>query len=1506
MGAISLLDPTISIPIANQQRPSNRLVDQLASSTRTSGQDLSYNGKNINSNSNNNNKLDYIVEFMKTNKLTKFCDLLTSREPEFRELSNKLNQLDQFTLFVPTNEALFLMRPSGQLEQLKSKPDEIKQFLLAHATSELVVPTLSLQSTPSQPQQNGQQEQVQSRWHNRSRQQQVSTSVSSRVVHSLAGSPLRITTVPLIQTTPQKETDMLTTNSSSNNNKNGANLPADVYKTTKLELIVNGANVISGHSYALQEPNNSSATYAIVHLIDRPLYPTPTGTLMDKVRNVAPIMANFIDMAKDSLVDEALESPGRQSTLFIVNDEAFRATPTKMLDQLNSNHTFLVEFLRGHLVDGLYFSGQLASGQLQIATANMESVEQASLVRKLTSLSGKELEFEPKTLQSRTLVLVNSIPISEPDLMSANGVAHLITRPIFERHLLEACHCGSTSNRSSQADLSEAAIYEKLWPKQREELPLSNNRNQAGVTYELDAQPTIKKLSNNNIDWTRRQIPVIEAPLIGNELEREESQLQAVQQHQQQANGMVLKSRSQRSGELVARNNRDFYRPSAAPANLLLAQILQPEDSKRLIDPTNQPQQQPSNSLRTSTLPRPEEVTQASVSISMPKITSGSSIEMFDVDRYKVVLDATTRQRIRGNQDGVSNSSTGLQFVYDKPMTGSSLASDLSPTEPTTVNKRMYSDVNQPALNVTKNWSRDQLVASNTDRQRRVLKFQAEDARDPLPGTRISSHNGTLRQQQSAASNLQPAYDIFGPNSSPNQTPSNQKTALLQQQQQQRAGKTVPPVDGASGCAFYDTECKRLFGRLVRLPAVRRNKSAGGTFESAPQNNTQRANLEQHLDSTFGETANTLGQSAWNQSQQRQQQQAKNLGQLNKQQAHVGLNKLSTHRVSPLNQPLPPWSDEEHRLGEPISPNWRPQDSDIPRIGGSKQPISNQGIGFTGGISQESKQPQATQNNRPSAQILLVPVKVLHESMMPSIISNLTAAAQQQQQLNQNRPIFTPPNHQSAHDTPSRPSTPAVIFNSNLQYHTPTPYSVSPITTHTPAIFNNNNNNNNSPIGRLTNFTAFETAPSSYDGFDAASSTTNNGENNFKNSLQNKAKNLRAQQEQQASQIPRAPSAHRKQYLQQIHIDNNGSFGANFDLNPSNGGKQAKKIVRLQTGPSPVKSAPLADYFNNGDILITSAKLTNSSSPPSFGLSEGLASYASNQAPNVSTNFVRSAPPAVFSGAVTTNLDPQQQQQSTDFFQNRTIAEIMDDSGLRIDNLQVTFSRLKDCLTEADLLGLLTQTGNSLTIFMPTDTAFHRLVQQQAVAHQRERQSNHLSRLSTSAKLLDSGRRNLLPLVVRRNSNMFTTTTPSSLSSIIDGSSNSIMIGEQQFSAASAGDRLTLDCSSNQVRQLLLDHLSARLITPKQLNSDIGISNLNGHQLLLSSVPSKKIVVVDGQPVIAATRAKNGMVYVVNKFLNLTQQMPNVIDLIETQPNLTTFKSYLSFSSLADRLKRGK
>lgn len=1548
IGAISLIEPSQLNISANQQHAADtaaaavpiafkedrdRLVEEILSNQPRSNADPQ-----------RSNKLDYIVEFMRTNKLTKFCDLLTNQEPEIKALNKRLNSLNHFTLFVPTNEALILM-PSGQFEKIKASQAETKHFLLAHLTGELVVPRLSGSTATIR--------------------QTIVPAASTNQVQSLAGNLLHVSTVP-IQTSSFKQQQQQQRLAEANRTVPqlaplaDEQQPAPV-RSLKLELIVNGANVISGHSYALQEPNNSSVTYAIVHLIDRALYPFPTQTLMDKIRLLAPKMAKYIELAADNQLNQLLESSSQHlTTLFLPNEDAFRATPSKLLNHLDSNRTFLNEFLRAHLVEGLYYSNQLASGS---ASNNLGS-NQAPLVEsernqqtpnRLNALSGALLEFESRTLQSRTLVLVNSIPILESDLMALNGVVHLITRPIFERHLLEECRCGGNEplaanvNTRQSENLTESAIYERLWPS-RADPSSSKHDGLLDSNNNLISGPSRRANLSNWFQSAKNELPISGS----NELEREESQ------HRQSAmmSDQQVRSRSLRSG-LVTRNNRDFYRPSAAPANLLIGPNQQQHpaanlnlNSKRQDVPSSNGQifidkselnRMLANNMSGSRVAiinekskliqdeSPLLTTEANLKRAPSSVapSSGSRWEstlpgnmkdpakLFE-DRYKVVLNATSRQRLREQQrDGpTATATTNNQFVYDRPLLNS-ISSTSAPTgqqqsspattEPFTSSRRPY--IEAVVINSTSPSSNSSGWAANVDqlalaasRQQRVLKFQPEDARDPLAGERI--HNSSSTSQSERISPMQPVYDVFNSAST-----NNSYRASLINKQQASIGKTVPPNN--FGCAFYDTDCKRMVGRLVHLPAHHRHGSSSSRSKSpallqasASNQTMQASQSEQHLDSTFGEATENpnVVSNVWPHTQPSFQQQAPPTSIPRQRISPAGTNSFvrpNPPRISPLNQPLPPWSDEEHRAGQS---NWRAQDGDIARITSSKQLQSTSSINniklnsfsnfpagnderFTGNPSRDISpiaktssgtltRPNMNSNSQsrplPAAQILLVPVKVVQES------------------------FIAPANNQSFGFTrnPTSSSPLNTVFFNNQQFHTPTPYSVSLITTHLPPMFDQNPS-----LGRLTNFTAFERQPAA-DGLE-------------EQALKANAKNLRVKQAtgELVAQLPRAPSAHRKQRLQQIQIDNNGALGANFEFNPANGVKQERKIVRIQ--PLPAGAANPSDFFTGlgGDISITSARLTSipvagKVGSSNFTLAGGLATQASQPAPNVSANFVRSVSETEQQAAA--NSD-----QSTDFFQNRTIAEIMDDSGLRIDGQQVTFGRLKECLADAELLNLVTQTGNSLTIFMPTDTAFQRLVQQQVILQQRDRQQ--ASPQTLAARLVDPSRRYLIPLMVRRVAStrldelgrrFELSSSPNGLLANLD--LNSEFNGGAAAALSAAGDRLTLDCSSKQVRQILLDHLSSRLVTPKQLQTDMGISSLGGHQLILSSVPSKKIVVVDGQPVIAATRAKNGMVYVVNKFLNLTQQVPNVMDLIETQPNLTTFLSYLSFSSLATRLRRGK
>ena len=169
-----------------------------------------------------------------------------------------------------------------------------------------------------------------------------------------------------------------------------------------------------------------------------------------------------------------------------------------------------------------------------------------------------------------------------------------------------------------------------------------------------------------------------------------------------------------------------------------------------------------------------------------------------------------------------------------------------------------------------------------------------------------------------------------------------------------------------------------------------------------------------------------------------------------------------------------------------------------------------------------------------------------------------------------------------------------------------------------------------------------------------------------------------AQQTKSALKSPVEVAGQRKSRLQ---FDANGTLttDSNTESNfPASDQQNQRKVVRLQPTPMGVWNSGLPDDFN-GDISITSAKLTAAHSLANSSASGGLVVQASNQSPSNSmganANFIRSVPQS----------EPillDQSALSGDFFQNRTIADIMEDSGLRIDGQQVTFLRLKECLRD--------------------------------------------------------------------------------------------------------------------------------------------------------------------------------------------------------------------------------
>lgn len=752
----------------------------------------------------NQDKLNYIIDFLKQNKLTKFCDLIQNGNVRVRELINQLNAMSQFTLFVPTNEALLIMS-SAQLESIEESPEETRQFLMAHATNELVLPRLSdsaavqsLGQLTSKYSPLG----AQNRWSSgrpleRIVLQPPPSAASQTVLYSLAGSPLRIITTPILI------------------GVGGSNTT-----TTRLELIVNGANVLSGHSHALQEPNNTNVTYAIVHLIDRPLYPAPKASLLERIGQVAPRFSRLLLQSQDQALLDRLRSSQLLTTAFVPNDDAFRLIPSKLLDQLETNRTFLQHFLRSHLAEGVFYSGQLTGPPLDGARNGTQPRAASTLPRLLTSMAPDvELQFETKMIQSRQLILVNSIPIVDQDLAVLNGALHVIVRPLFDRGQLDdACHCESgkqllTDSSQMLSSTQSGVVYNPQTPSSSAKLDTSSEtlRPSAGATLSSWFQNAGRRfMAAPSGVHHRDELSAGTNQSDQAELEREETNQRSQQLEGDHSSGKII--RAQRSDNLVARNNRDFYRPSTAPANLLGAELnggeLEVGSSRRRPESLlNTNQQNPGRGFIWAG---------SSNESRLANLTSGDPVQArpsqssFEVERYKIVMDANMRQRLREQQQAggliMSSSLNQLEaarppqntdlFAYDQPLAGTPSGS--TATNSTSGGGRAGSSLwtyspnssNLTQPNLTDGNQQLLNLSASSQRNQRLLRFQAEDARD---GTLVLV-DGVDQSMKTASS---------GP------VPTSHR---------QQTSKTAAPPIGTNfnGCAFYDTECKRLTQSTLR------------------------------------------------------------------------------------------------------------------------------------------------------------------------------------------------------------------------------------------------------------------------------------------------------------------------------------------------------------------------------------------------------------------------------------------------------------------------------------------------------------------------------------------------------------------------------------------------------------------------------------------------------------------------------------------------------------------
>ncbi|KAG9510386.1 Transforming growth factor-beta-induced protein ig-h3, partial [Fragariocoptes setiger] len=1338
--------------------------------------------------------MQHLMNFFERHKLSKFNELLQLEGNVSRELDTSR---EPFTLFVPTNEALMLL-PASLLDSIIGDARQLTQFIASHVIlGSLVVP----------------QQQQQSSTNN-------NAMATTMTFQSLNNQPVRVAWTAS-STNHEQTSNNSTYEIIDGNQTTSLTSSSSLSREPEMTGIVNGANIVCGMSHVLAA-SSGARPVAVVHVVDKALYPGPAGDIMHKIRQMAPQMAQYMRLVGVDLNSNSNNDDGW--TVFAPNDEAFRGAPTALLQALANNVTFARAMLNNHILRGARFAAELVSTNQQQQSLN--------------AVSGLPLRFGQTTAQARHLVLVNGIPIVEADQMAANnGIVHVVTRPITadtahtvtlslsDMELTSAgssltgCHthkCSqmtTTSNNNNNNNLDDLTDKNNndvlgVWQRTLGQIAANNNGSQL-VTVSSAGDASIA-VPGNNQQVDNNQLLASELADEANRLANLESaftyQVAARTHRQAGAPG------AHELPQIIAHNNRNFYRPStvatpaptahqahlsagipatAVPSNSIATSshsissnpIGERERERESTHENIREESSSVSSIKTSTSSGNASARQPQVIVSrdrlVPQINQRPPVAQTFVNNFIQNLPASSQHQTANKNVSTTNYNNNNDVRPFK----------IYLWEPSNNNNR----ATFATLSNTTTYVADFVNDQQQQQQQPVLGFnrtQSQSMRPIIKSERIRAEPNINSNPSASMSGSRFTYDHVGGHhnslgmvttpslikfSLADATPTTQSSApfdtlmLASNQSVQLAAKSVSqqqqPTSGS--CAFYDLSCRRRAA------------------------NSELASISQQ--------------------QQKQQQQQQVNG--NKDSLAQLSRFVTAPKLSPLAQPLPPWTgDESHQLllshaQQQLSPT-----SDLSRLlpntqtGGhhrhSKTLSANHGghgHGFAAGLARQSSNLSSTATP-PSATPIQMVILPRPSAAIPS-----TSAGERSKSEGFFSPLLarTQTSAQSSANNNKQAAQTVVV---STPFYT-TPINVQPTTS--------------------------TASPSFIDSFIA-------------NANDNKQQPARPKQrvpvQVLSSKFPLPPSSHRKQRLQQqsqhlqqqqqqVQIESSLSVK---EPQLVAGARIRLPVQTLTSGQFQSRVPTSMTTFNGANFANTDHSLATKQ--------QHLDVSATAASPNVTP-------------ATPTNLNLHTDtigatNAAGEFFQNRSIADIMSDSGLRIDGRLVTFNKLKQCLSDSGLLSLIMQSTQPITIFMPSDGAFERLVREQ----------------------------------------------PALPSSLVRSSARS----EQQ---PRNGER-ELDCTSPVVRQLLLDHMSVRQVTPRELSDDLVVPSVSHRRLIMSSIPAKKIVVVDGQPVVAATRANNGMVYVLDKFINVTQQVPSITDILRNEPQLSTFSAYLRLSGLDSLIQR--
>ncbi|XP_015786976.1 uncharacterized protein LOC107364166 isoform X2 [Tetranychus urticae] len=188
---------------------------------------------------------------------------------------------------------------------------------------------------------------------------------------------------------------------------------------------------------------------------------TPTTSQSVPDRSMIELIGDKYDrMAKSlSMADLEKDVSSNVLTFFVPTDEAFRDIPWSIAQEMLVNSTFLRLVIESHIIPGTFLSNILPGNSIY-------------------SVGGEPLNFTKKTVKDCDLVLVNSIPILEPDQITTNGVVHGITRLILPQKLIDECKCGQLKANDVEPKLQTSTTTNPINPSNLPERIVAGHSDQ--------------------------------------------------------------------------------------------------------------------------------------------------------------------------------------------------------------------------------------------------------------------------------------------------------------------------------------------------------------------------------------------------------------------------------------------------------------------------------------------------------------------------------------------------------------------------------------------------------------------------------------------------------------------------------------------------------------------------------------------------------------------------------------------------------------------------------------------------------------------------------------------------------------------------------------------------------------------------------------------------------------------------------------------------------------------